>query len=275
MQARMTCARPPLPNGRLKAAASNMLRVPDRRLYQNPDFEALAWTRNLTTKVESTLGQQIYQQLERKILLGEWLPNTKVTLRTLALSLNTSMQPVREAVGRLVAASALETMPNRAFLVPELDRAAADEIWSLRLLLEGEAAARFAARPDPRACARLAAATEACREIDYGRDLKATMGAITAWNLSIIEAAGSQLLYDTVVRLYLRYAPFLAHALSAPMAHDEEFLSFILHIQVELSLAIKTGDVAAARYLRCVDLRSFQRYLYERIGWTCPAASSG
>jgi len=160
------------------------------------------------------------------------------------------MQPIREALGRLVAASALEATPNRAFRVPEPDRAAADEIWSLRLLLESEAAARFAARPDAAASERLAAATEACRAIDYGRDLKATMGAITVWNLSIIQAAGSQLLYDTIVRLFLHYAPFLAHALSAPMARDEEFLTFILHIQDELLLAIKTGDVAAARYLR-------------------------
>jgi DNA-binding GntR family transcriptional regulator len=231
--------------------------------------------KNLDTRADSTLGQQIYQQLERKILLGEWLPNSKVTLRTLALSLNTSMQPVREAVGRLVAASALEATPNRAFRVPELDRTAADEIWSLRFLLEGEAAARFAARREPTACARLAAATDACRAIDYGRDLKATMGAITTWNLSIIQAAGSQLLYDTVMRIYLRYAPFLANALSAPMAHDEEFLSFILHIQIELRIAITAGDVAAARYLRCADLRSFQRYLYERIGWSSPATSQG
>ena len=220
---------------------------------------------------ESTLGQQIYRQLERKILLGEWLPNDKVTLRTLALSLNTSMQPVREAVGRLVSASALETAPNRAFRVPELNRAAADEIWSLRLLLEGEAAARFAARRDDVACRRLAAATDACRAIDYGHDLRATMGAISAWNASIIQAAGSQLLYDTIVRLYLRYAPFLAHALSVPIPHDQEFLSYILHIQDELRLAIQTGDAMAARHLRCADLRSFQRYLYERIGWSSPS----
>ncbi len=177
------------------------------------DIKALAWAKNLDKKVESTLGQQIYQQLERRILLGEWLPDAKVTLRTLALSLNTSMQPVREAVGRLVDASALEATPNRAFRVPKLDRAAADEIWSLRLLLEGEAAARFAARRDPRACDRLAAATDACRAIDYGRDLNATMGAIAVWNSSIVQAAGSQLLYDTV---WSALSPMCA--LSCPLA---------------------------------------------------------
>jgi|GEM_PF-33809 len=228
--------------------------------------------RRVDARAEGTLGQQIYQQLEGKILLGEWLPNDKITLRTLALSLNTSMQPVREAVGRLVAASALEAAPNRAFRVPELNREAADEIWSLRLLLEGEAAARFAARKDPSACRRLAEATDACRAIDFGRDLRATMGAITAWNASIVQAAGSQLLYDDIMRLYLRYAPFLAHALGMPVPHDEEFLSFILHIQDELRLAIQAGDAAAARYLRCADLRSFQRYLYQRIGWSSPSS---
>src|SRR3978361_330171 len=54
-------------------------------------------------EAEVTLAHQVYQQLEVRILNGEWLPNTKVSLRKLALSLETSMQPVRDAVGKLVS----------------------------------------------------------------------------------------------------------------------------------------------------------------------------
>jgi len=80
-------------------------------------------------------------------------------------------------------------------------------------------------------------------------------------------------LYDTVGRLYLRYSPFLASALSAPVRMTEEFLSFILHIQDELLLAISSGDAAAARYLRCADLRLFQRYLFSASDGSSPASS--
>jgi hypothetical protein len=68
---------------------------------------------------------------------------------------------------------------------------------------------------------------DACRAIEYGHGLKATMRAIATGNSSIIQAAGPRQLYDAVGRRYLRYAPFLAHALSVPVAHDEEFLSFV------------------------------------------------
>jgi GntR family colanic acid and biofilm gene transcriptional regulator len=208
-----------------------------------------------------TLARQVYQELESRILDGQWLPNTKVSLRTLAISLNTSMQPVREAVGRLVAASALEITPGRAIRVPPLDRGVADEIWSMRLLLEGEAAARFAARQRAEEARRLFDYTRSLRSFRYGIDLQPTMRVIMAWNRDLVEGSASPILIEMVSRLRLRYAPFLADAF------DEEFLQFTLHIQDELVLAIESGDAAAARHLRCADLRSFQRYLYSRKGW--------
>ncbi len=217
---------------------------------------------------DGTLGHQIYVELERKILHGEWLPGHRVTLRPLAQSLETSMQPVREAVGRLVAASALETTPNRAFKVPALNRAATDDMWSMRLLLEGEASARMAQRGDIAACELVGKTTDAFRSIRFGHDVRATMQAIIRWNVALVEGSGSPLLIDTIMRLYLRYMPFLAYALGVAAPHDDEFLQFTIHIQDELVHAIRSGDVAAARHLRCADLRSFQRYLYGRVGWS-------
>jgi DNA-binding GntR family transcriptional regulator len=223
--------------------------------------------RSAGTDETPTLARQVYQELESRILDGQWLPNTKVSLRTLAISLNTSMQPVREAVGRLVAASALEITPGRAIRVPPLDRGVADEIWSMRLLLEGEAAARFAARQRAEEAHRLFDYTRSLRSFRYGIDLQPTMRVIMAWNRDLVEGSASPILIEMVSRLRLRYAPFLADALSLDLPFDEEFLQFTLHIQDELVLAIESGDAAAARHLRCADLRSFQRYLYSRKGW--------
>ncbi len=225
---------------------------------------------------DGTLGQQTYLQLEQKILLGEWLPNTKVSLRTLALSLNTSMQPVREGLGRLVAASALEmTPPGRAYRVPPVDRRTVDEIWSMRLLLEGEAAALFAQRVKLQDARQLAKDSRALRDLFHSHDLEATMRGLMAWKTDLIRGAGSPILLDMVRRLYLRYAPFLAHCMSTPAPHDEKFIAFTLHIQDELVMAIETGDVVAARHLRCADILSFQRYLYGRIGWSASKAQEG
>ncbi|WP_051328976.1 GntR family transcriptional regulator [Geminicoccus roseus] len=216
---------------------------------------------------ESTLGQQVYLGLEERILTGQLLPGAKVSLRKLATSLETSMQPVREAVGRLVAASALEMTPNRSIRVPPVDRGVIDEIWAMRLLLEGEAAARFAARHTLAETRELFAPTRTMRTLRFGVDLVPTMQGLMEWNFRLLRGSGSPILIGMVHGLLLRYAPFLAHALTVPTPYDEAFLQFTLHIQDELVLAIEAGDVAAARHLRCADLRSFQRFLYSRVGW--------
>jgi GntR family transcriptional regulator, colanic acid and biofilm gene transcriptional regulator len=214
-----------------------------------------------------TLARQVYRQLEARILDGEWLPGTRVSLRSLATSLDTSMQPVREAVGRLVAASALEMRPGRSIRVPPITRELADEIWSMRLLLEGEAAARFAARHRPAEARALFGHTRALRALDYGLDLQPTMQTLMAWVGDLASGSGSPILVDAILRLRLRFAPFFAETLSVDLPHDAEFMQFTVHIQDELVLAIEAGDAAAARHLRCADMRSFQRYLYSRKGW--------
>lgn len=216
----------------------------------------------------STMAHQIYSDMEANILDGSWPPETKMSLRKLAKSLNTSMQPVREAVGRLVSASALEITRSRSIRVPRLSREQADEIWGLRLLLEGEAAARFAARNRPDEARRLYRHTLALREHFRDRDVRASMRRIMEWNCDLTDGSGSPILVEMVMRLRLRYAPFIAETLAMNVPDDKEFLQFTLHIQDELVLAIEEGDSAAARHLRCADLRSFQRYLYSRRGWT-------
>jgi DNA-binding GntR family transcriptional regulator len=177
------------------------------------------------------------------------------------------MQPVREAVGRLIDAQALRSAPGRAIRVPRLDRRTADEIWSLRLLLEGEAAARFAARKRPAEARQLYHYTKAMRSLDYGTDLQPTMRALMAWNLALARGSNSVILSGAIQRLRLRYAPFIADGLATDASFDDIFLSFTLHMQDELVMAIEAGDAEAARHLRCADLRSFQRFLYSRKNW--------
>ncbi len=220
----------------------------------------------------TTLVQQVYENLEGHILAGEWLPDTKVSLRSLAAALSTSMQPVREAVSRLIDAQALRSAPGRAIRVPRLDRRTSDEVWSLRLLLEGEAAARFAARKKPAEARQLFQYTDTMRSLEFGADLVATMQALMAWNLALAEGAASPILIGTIRRLRLRYAPFIAECLAKDTTVSPVFLGFTLHMQDELVMAIEAGDADAARHLRCADLRSFQRYLYACRNWRIAAA---
>jgi GntR family colanic acid and biofilm gene transcriptional regulator len=239
----------------------------------------------VTPRVETTerstdggsLVQLAFEEIEKRILSGQLLPNAKISLRSVAYSIGMSMQPVREAVNRLVAASALEITRNRTIRMPALDRAVADEIWSIRMLLEGEAVRRFANRVQPGEVQPLYAFNKALRRYRFGVDVEPTMANAMAWNVGLARGSGSPMLIDMISRLRLRYAPVMAYAFSVDAPYDEDFVKYTIQIQDELLLAIEAGDAAAALHLRCADIRSAQRYLYRRIGWDplCKSSASG
>lgn len=229
----------------------------------DPDFDET----DLQSSNNPTLAQQIYASLEEDILLGKWLPGSQRSLRKLASQFDTSMQPVREAIGKLVGASALEIEPGRSVRVRRLERGEADEVWAMRMLLEGESAARFAQRNVPEQARQLYRFTDQLREAYDERDVLASMRSILDWNLALTNGADSPLLAETILQLRLRYVPFIAQTLALDIPFDHDFIQFTLHIQDELVYAIETGDSASARHLRASDLRSFQRYLYSRCGW--------
>ena len=92
-----------------------------------------------------TLADRVYSELSRAIMMGEFRPGDKLTIRSLATMFGTSAQPVREAVNRLSAGQALTTHANRSIVLPELSHDRVIELWAVRVFIEGEAAAQAAA----------------------------------------------------------------------------------------------------------------------------------
>ncbi|MNL61223.1 hypothetical protein D3C87_1851210 [compost metagenome] len=68
-------------------------------------------------------------------------------------------------------------------------------------------------------------------------------------------------------RLRARNAPIIALALSATVPEEPDFMEFSTHIMEELALAVRTRDPGRIRDLRRVDILTYQRYLYARLGW--------
>ena len=217
---------------------------------------------------QRTLGQQVYGRLQETILNGHLLPGTKLTLRGLATSLNTSIQPVREAVGRLAADGALHATPNRSILVPVLARPELDDLHSTRVLVEGEAAARFAERASEEDLAILSRINEELRRAYHTSDVVKTVTGIQSWGLHIARGSSSAVLKSTIFTLRLRLGPHLAEAMSVPVAFDPDFLHFTVHINHEMVLAFRDRDSVRARDLRRADIMTFQRDLYQRLGFT-------
>ncbi|MBU8546248.1 MULTISPECIES: GntR family transcriptional regulator [Roseomonadaceae] len=91
--------------------------------------------------------EQIYTALRRAILRLDFAPGAPVPEPALAAQAGVSRTPVREALRRLREDGLVEIFPNLGSFVSRLSAARLEEAVALRLLLEGEAAARLAATP--------------------------------------------------------------------------------------------------------------------------------
>lgn len=99
----------------------------------------------------STLAARVYCVLRELLISGAFQPGEKLSLRSLAERLDVSVQPVREAVARLIGDGALEVAPNRAVRVPIMTAGQFLELTAIRLAIEGfavETAARHRTATD-------------------------------------------------------------------------------------------------------------------------------
>ena len=90
-------------------------------------------------KAGSSLSEDVYLQLRREIVRGELRPNQPLAEIDIAERLNVSRTPVRESMQRL-SADGLVISRRRRWLVYEHSKQEIEEIYEVRLALEGYAA---------------------------------------------------------------------------------------------------------------------------------------
>src|SRR6201992_851592 len=92
-----------------------------------------------------TVQDRVYSVLRERLMRGGFEPGQKLKIAELATALGTSAMPVREALNRLAAERAIESLPNRSVRVPSLSRDALQDLMETRFAVEGLAVARAAA----------------------------------------------------------------------------------------------------------------------------------
>jgi DNA-binding GntR family transcriptional regulator len=215
-----------------------------------------------------TVARRAYRELRAALMRGEFLPATTLTLRALADRLGTSVMPIREAVSRLAAEHALELRPNRAIRVPDSSRTEIDHLWRIRLLIESEAAALAATTAGDEQIDGLSAVCEAMWQAYRASDTRAMVEGTGRWTMLLADASCSAPFIDHISNLRLRCAPLIARALAEGISPEDPFFAFSLRLQDQIVDALQARDAERARDLRVADVRSFQAFVYRRVGWT-------
>src|SRR3954468_3822167 len=110
-----------------------------------------------------SLGDIAYAGIRRRIVSLELPPGSAVNEAALATELGVGLAPVRSALRRLAWENLVVILPRRGTLVAELDAADLQEIFELRVELEGLAARLAAERAGPAERETLSALVERTR----------------------------------------------------------------------------------------------------------------
>lgn len=92
------------------------------------------------------VSEKVSLILRRRLMSGFYNPGAQLKEESVAADLGVSRTPVRTAIQRLIAEGLLEPAPKRGAVVTEWRRSDVEEIFNLRIMLEGYSASLAARR---------------------------------------------------------------------------------------------------------------------------------
>jgi len=135
---------------------------------------------------------------------GRYAPGQRLVEADLTSELGVSRGPLREALGRLAAEGVLEIEPYRGAVVRRLTRDDLEDLFSVREVLEGEAARLAAQHVEERDHrARIEDAMRTAEELRTRGDIATYIDANSRFHELIVEMSGSRLLARLVPSLHV------------------------------------------------------------------------
>jgi len=220
---------------------------------------------NLVPPKRTELWEEVLVALRDAIVTRELSPGTRLVESELARTLNVSRWPVRQAIARLEQEDLVVRYPNRGTYVVEFSSDDVNEIFALRVLLEGHAAREACRRMNPEHEAKLRALvieTESLAERGIAAE---TISPDIAFHRGIFDVAGSQRLqglWDTLT------APLNAMLHIKTARQDARYIRNVARIHGGLLEALCSGDPDQAEAAVLRELEGTRKSLLKYLGST-------
>lgn len=185
-----------------------------------------------------TTHELVLELLREKILSGEIEPGSHLVQSELAIDMDVSTTPVREALRDLAAEGLVAFEPLRGAVVHELSTSEFEEIYEARMLLEPMAARRAAARVTP---SHLKGFEELYRLMAVEEHVGRWIQLNREFHIGIYEVGVSPRIAAVIRMLQAASMMYIGVALSAP-----GLLESANHGHKEILDALAAGDADAA-----------------------------
>ncbi|MGH8617820.1 MAG: GntR family transcriptional regulator [Burkholderiales bacterium] len=189
-----------------------------------------------------TVQEQTANKLRDAILSGYFKPGERLIEAGLCSLMSVSRTSIREALRRLEAEKLIVIVPNKGPSVAEISWDEAEEIYRVRAMLEGEAAALFAQRATTANKNEMRKALESFSRAAQGDDAMGRIAATNRFYEVMLAGCGNRIISELLTGLVARVNFLRARSMSQPgrTRHSTTELRRIL-------TAIERKDVAAAR----------------------------
>lgn len=192
---------------------------------------------------------EVLARIQRGLMVGAYMPGQVMSLRKLAAHLGTSPMPVREALSQLVAANALEALPNRSVRVPQLTLSRLRELAEVRVAIEGMATRNACANTTPRLVRELEAINDRLTSAIDHRDIVGCLETNQEFHFHLYRAARSEVLMPLIEALWLQCGPTLCLTLLAPN------IPWDASAHKEILQALRDRNPASAERAMAQDIR--------------------
>jgi len=211
----------------------------------------------------TSLAASVYDTLLTAIISGQIKEGTILTTVELANQLGVSRTPVQEALQRLTADGLVQSETGRRATVARFSREDVEEVYGLRELLEGEAAARAASRLDQEEISEMRQQfIELLEESDNDRDHDWCVRALESdlsFHNQLAIGSGSSRLANDIRRYRLLVRSFCR------MSGSKENLRQAIQEHLEIIAALESQDSAAARAAMTSHIRSRLAKVLEKL----------
>src|SRR5581483_4375772 len=194
-------------------------------------------------KVEpQTVQVQIANKLRDAILSGYFKPGERLIEARLCEMMQVSRSSIRKVLRRLEAQRLVVIVPNRGPSVAEIAWEEAKQIYDVRVILEGEAAALLAERATTDQKRAMAQALTAFLQADEADDAIGRLTATNRFYEVILEGCGNTVIRELLQGLLARINFLRARSMSRPGR-----TKFSASEMRRILRAVEKKDAAAAR----------------------------
>ncbi len=202
-----------------------------------------------------SLTDQAEAALRQALMSGGLAPGETLTIRALSSMLGVSVTPAKDAINRLVAERVIEWGPRRTARVPILTHDRIDEIYAIRIALEGVAAAAAAPGFDNEGILELQSLHASLMAAFSRRDYRSVLASNRDFHFAIYRRAGLPMMLDIIEGLWLRMGPTLNLLYSNYSKRDWADRAGV-GFHDEIILALRSGDADAVRAQVTADLET-------------------